>query len=444
LVTRAVLNSIAIEADRVRAAAQTIEEASVLSMVGSTPTYATPTPDNVTDAINLVFDPQNHLATWDAWQSSYTSHFALSVELDDVPPICSRATLAVADGSGTARLRVPFTSTDAGNYYAYLLLKADAGRALTVSFYAGASQVGTATTVAANTTTGWTVVRCSGSLAADTVHTIDVNAGSAPAGYSLRMTGVTVSPLADPGEPFDGDRGLDGYLYEWSSAAHASPSFRHNGVRDFLAMREESAQLSPAPYGLTTEQRRSYLLARFRARNRAWASMFVDLIVALIQSENPDFSESGVRVTDDPVASTMAVEIAYSPSGRLVDRVTQLVAATKPLHIGLPAGIVWGAFLAGPDMLETTLAGAQNIDGPAATANVASSAGWPASGYFEVNGTQYSYSGTGSGTFTGVARLTSAPTGWDGVWSNGAGGSQADASLVRQIIYAYGQAGEPL
>lgn len=446
VVTRAVLNSFATEADRLRAAAASVRDGAIPSEAAFLPTYVTPTQYSVVDTTNLVLDPQNHLKAWEAWQGSYTSRFALTADLEDVPPRYERSTLATGLGGGTTRLRIPFMSTDAGTYYGYVLLKADGGSSLAVSFYQGSTQVGTVTTVAANSAIGWTVVKVVGALAAATQYTIDVNAGSVSAGFKLRATGATACALVDPGESFDGDRALDGpYLYSWASAAHQSQSLRRVPQRDFLAMRELSAGFSPAPVGLTVEQRRTYLLSRVQARGHAWGSMFVDLIVKLIQSEHPSFSPGGVRVVDDAGASTMHVEIAYDPSGRLAARLEQLIEATRPIHLGM-SSIVWGAFTAGPDMKTTTLTGSQNLNGPGATATVAATAGWAASGYFEVNGTQYSYSGIGSGTtFTGVAKLAAAPVGWRGTgWSNGSGGSQAGASLVRQIDYAYGQAGEPL
>lgn len=441
---RAIVQAIGAEADRLRASMVELTDSAVPVLLDRIDTHGKPNETGMADATNLVNDPQFFKS------GSYTvAAGALAATDIDLPPRWSRAAVATADASGTVRLRTSAATGAAGTYYWYALVKSTYTGSSAVSVALRATAGGTVlseVTLLAKTR-GWLLVGGSYDCAASTAYWIEIAGTSPTNGDQLWMTGATLC-LGDPGEAFCGDFATDQrHYYEWSGARNSSSSVRRTTEWDAIMAREKAADVNISPVGLTEAQRADYLLRRNQARRKPWGSKFRELLAFYIQADDPTFTVNGVRVVENFAAYSFRVELDYAEEGLLADRVAKLIEDIKPAHLSVSEQR-WGTFLAAPRPAQTTLNGAQNLDGPGATATVAATAGFLSGGtrYFEVNGTQYSYTAIGSGTtFTGVQKLAAAPTGWTGTsWANGAGGSQANGSIVRQIDYAYGQAGEPV
>ena len=153
----------------------------------------------------------------------------------------------------------------------------------------------------------------------------------------------------DP-EPFTGDLATtDQYTYDWAGARHSSRSRRYGRHFNLLAQREREAGFSVDPVGMSHAQRATYVLSRWQARHRPWAETFTRLIAIVIQSgtgADLESIEENLRVVEDIPSYSFTVEVPYSPSGVLAERIRKLVADIHPAHlnINLDTAIIWGSF----------------------------------------------------------------------------------------------------
>ena len=440
---QAYIAAIASEADRIRASMVGLRDSAVPALLADYDTQGKPNETGIVDAVNLCENPQ--FGTSSGWSASAGT---LAGGDTDLPPRWSRCGIVTADASGTVRIDAAATASVTATHYWYALVKSTYTGSSPISVALRATAGGTILSEVqlAAGTRGWVLAGGSYALTAGSTYYVEAAGPSPVAGNQLFLTGITLC-AADPGEAFCGDFATDPrHHYSWRGARNGSASVRRSSYWGAVEARERAADVNISPAGLTPAQRAQYLLIRNQARRKPWGSTFRDLVAFLIQEDDESFTINGIRIVEDFPAYAFRVEIAYSAAGLLADRVAKLIDDIAPAHLQLTE-IRWGAFLASPNQAQTTLTGAQNLDGPGATATVAATAGFTAGpAYFEVNGTQYSYTAIGSGTtFTGVQKLSGAPTGWTAAsWTNGAGGSQGNGSIVRQIDYAYGQAGEPL
>lgn len=155
----------------------------------------------------------------------------------------------------------------------------------------------------------------------------------------------------DP-EPFSGDlETTRRYTYAWRGARNQSRSRRYGNHLNLLALREQEAGFSVDPEGMTHAQRQTYVLARWHARRKPWQTIFVHLIAMVIQSETggslPEI-EGAIRIIEDFSHYAFKVEIPYSATGVLTDRIKRLVEAIHPAHLNIDvdSDIVWGSFRA--------------------------------------------------------------------------------------------------
>lgn len=153
----------------------------------------------------------------------------------------------------------------------------------------------------------------------------------------------------DP-EPFGGDLATtDQYAYDWAGARHHSRSRRFGRAFPLQNLREQEANFSVEPEGLTHAQRQTYLLARWQARRKPWASTFTHLIAVVIASdtgESVENIEDAIRVIEDFEHYSFKVELPYSETGVVADRIKRLIEGIKPAHlnVNVSTGITWGTF----------------------------------------------------------------------------------------------------
>jgi hypothetical protein len=194
-------------------------------------------------------------------------------------------------------------------------------------------------------------------------HRLEFLASEAEAGKMAFMTGATVvagsfaahrhepTGVPDP-EPFSGDLATtDRYTYDWAGARHHSRSRRYGDHFNLLAMREQEAGFSVDPGGMSHAQRQTYVLARWQARRKPWATTFVRLIAIVISSETGEDVEEielSIRVIEDFAHYSFKLEIPYSPVGVLTDRIKRLVEDIHPAHLNIDVDtdITWGSFRA--------------------------------------------------------------------------------------------------
>ena len=212
---------------------------------------------------------------------------------------------------------------------------------------------------------GWVLVGGPAALQAGAIYRIEISTrGPVEAGSGdLWMTGATLvagPPIhppqvpadfadLDPRGPFNGSmEAEDDFGYAWSGAAHGSPSVRIPREVDMLALREREAGVDAVAVDLSVDQRRTFLVARRKARNHGSGEGFVTLIGDLIRTEDPSFQDTSIRVIEDYASGSMNVVIGYSPTGLMRDRVVRLIGEIKPSGLGFDENsITWGTFRAG-------------------------------------------------------------------------------------------------
>lgn len=149
----------------------------------------------------------------------------------------------------------------------------------------------------------------------------------------LTLTGCTLAQGGDPGGPFCGTTPwVQAAAFAWDGAPDGSASRLHTTELDAIALREAEAGLDVDPAGLTDDQRVLYLIKRRQARHQGGAKTLVDLIVALIQTEDPGFTSAQVRIVREYETRTFSVQIVnYNTSRVLAERVQRLVEQLHPL-----------------------------------------------------------------------------------------------------------------
>jgi hypothetical protein len=210
---------------------------------------------------------------------------------------------------------------------------------------------------------GWVLIALQGTTAkieSVAVRLTRTGASVLPGATALGMTGVTFVTEKDPGGPFSGNYDDEpAFAYRWeatvsSGARNQSRTIRYGQQFDLVALDEQQSGVSLAPLGLTVEQRALFLRQRFLARHQPGAAVFKQLIVELLQTEDPSVDQSLVQVQVNPTSfardglppRSFAVSMAYTPSGALAARLQQQVEQTAPLHLAFQ-GISYGAFQAG-------------------------------------------------------------------------------------------------
>ena len=218
-------------------------------------------------------------------------------------------------------------------------------------------------------TAGWLLVGGAAQLQPGAAYEIliESQSSSPAAGTKVAMTGATVAQGADPGGPFSGGNPArsdaattevpqrKSVHFAWDGAAQGSRSRMHTTTLDVIALREAEAGLDINPVGLSDAQRALYLLKRRQARHNGGASSLVDLIVALIQTEDPTFTASRVKIVRDYGNRTFSVQIVnYNTTRVLAERVERMINSLRPLamnfvgvSIGWPIAELEAAFAGG-------------------------------------------------------------------------------------------------
>jgi hypothetical protein len=316
----------------------------------------TPNENNMIEGINLVTDPcaQGPRTIWTAFNGAS----APVLVKDDLPPrLTGAAQVKAAAGATALKVICAFTTEEAGVYWYYAMVRTDSDGVGASDMNcrleaSGGVPIGTDNFMQPASARGWVLGRGSATLAAATTYYVVgvLSANAVQVGQMIRMTAATVCQDTDPGEPFWGDLALtENYAYAWQGAGNASRSIRYGKKVDMLALLEREAELGEVPVGMTDEQRQAYLLSRYKARNKSSGQSFQEGIVDLIKIHDPSFNTAQVRVRPNVPARTLRVEIAYSPTAVMADRVKRLIVATKPAGLKLDpdTDIVWGGFQAG-------------------------------------------------------------------------------------------------
>ena len=337
------MNAIALEGDRLERAAESIAEGAIYGRLSDLLVEGAPSQALKVSATNLVYDPQG-LGDQSKWSAGGGT---LAARDSGVPKPWLRQMVATWT-SGTLAPQVVFTADRSGTCWWYALVRTSAtSGSLNVRLRENFGALNVVSNVAVPLSSGWTLVKGSGPVTLGQAYRIEASiATPGPAGAELALTGATACTDADPGEPFSGDFPVTaGYGYLWRGGRNAGPSERRGPYFDLLSLREQEAGLNVNPAGLTVDQRSAYLLLRKQARHHPYGETFINLIVALVQQENPNFTAAGVRVVEDFRHYAFSVQIAYSPSGVLADRITRLIGEIQPCHLKL-TGISWGTFQA--------------------------------------------------------------------------------------------------
>jgi hypothetical protein len=353
LLMRQALNALANEAQRVRDAAEGFGLAAIPALTDVVALQAGPSRRAIIDAVNTVLDPMGYGNTdWSA------AGGGISVDEVDVPPGWTRARVAIGTGGTAPSLDVRFTPVAGDNFW-YALVKT-AALAVDASVQLQRVSDGVAmsdvTIPAGVGLTGWTLVGATATLAGVPYRLrLKANA-NVGAGTRLAMTGATVVQGVEPAEPFSGaSPQTRNFTYGWRGAAHGSPSLRYTTQLDALSLWELEHQLGPEPTGWNREQRRDYLMRRFEARGKPWSSKYVELLVAVAQSDLPDFPDDGVRVLEDHPSYAFTVSISYPPDGKMRPRLEQLAYDLSPAHLKLTSVSFGTGFRAGISQAGDTI-----------------------------------------------------------------------------------------
>lgn len=376
---KAILNAHALEHDRIRNAAAQIATNGPLINRGLI-TVPSPSEACVIDAINLVADPQG------LGGLNWTSVPAGAIRTLTGGPgqwaVFMRATATAAQLSVT---KTPTAVIAAGHpFYAYLLIRA-VHAPVTITAKGVTSAVTYATLTLTTLAGGWQLVSLTGVIGAASEQVgLTVSAASVVAGDTLDVTGVTVCQDTDPGAPFSGD--LDdefNYAYRWASGRNNSLSRRHTTSYDVLAVAEGEAGIDIDAMGLSTGQRQGYLTQRFQARYQpelgdpehdilsgapsaaqvaadnatGWLTGFKQQIGDVIRADGGHYDDNRTTVFVNAPGRSFTVQIAYSASGPLIDRINRLIMDIKPGHLAFdPAsGLTAGGFLADVGQTDSTL-----------------------------------------------------------------------------------------
>jgi hypothetical protein len=175
---------------------------------------------------------------------------------------------------------------------------------------------------------------------------------------------VTICRDGDPSEPFSGDSPdaqkdpnaddledpddianvLGNHAYTWVGPRANSQSIQCGRQLDALAVAEAEAHLDTAPLGQSVAVRRAYLQLRHEARHRPWGETYIELLAALIRTEQPEFRPRFIRVIENIRERSFALEIHGSAPAVLEARVKRLAGEIQPAHLALES-ITWGNFL---------------------------------------------------------------------------------------------------
>jgi hypothetical protein len=349
-VSRMVMQTIALEAERFRDA---VEDASGLLMPywsnEELQLRGTPSSAAEVDATNLMVDPFGRGGSWGSYWAA-TNGTLSQVQVTDLTYHQYAVRADVTATPGALSVRAIFDLAEAGDYWWYAFAKSN-GASCTCRLrrVAGNVTIGSSTTLTGSIE-GWVMIGGDAAITTTGSHEIELTKGTTAAGQWVQMTAPTICLGTDPGGPFTGDSPVSSnYAYSWSGPRWNSTSRRHRGALDVMALMEREHGLSIKPSGTTLAQRQAYLRSRHQARRQPWGSTFKDLIVKLIQADDPTFTASGVRVAEDWSDYSFQVEIAYAPTGVLVDRVKQLIVDTKPAHLKFDpeTDITWGSFIVG-------------------------------------------------------------------------------------------------
>ncbi len=310
-------------------------------------------------------------------QATLTVGTARPVPTGPPPPQWPGFMRATAVGTNLALVKSPPYVFAAGTQlYAYMLLRTTVpGLSLIINGVTTATRY--ANVFLTTTPGGWVLARVTATIGA-TAEAVTLTAQTrsvASAGDTLDMTGVTLCAGVDPGGPFSGD--LDdefNYAYRWASSSgrNASPSHRHTTQYDLLAVAEGEAGIDIGAQGLSIVQRQKYLAQRFQARYQpslgdsahdtsgavvpTWLTGFKAQIGDVIRADGTSYDDNRTTVFVNAAARSFTVQIAYSASGPLIDRIIRLIMDIKPAHLGFdPAsGLTAGAFLADVGQTDTT------------------------------------------------------------------------------------------
>jgi hypothetical protein len=259
----------------------------------------------------------------------------------------------VTGGTGTWAIGTPVTRTRITMWWYALVRAEQAWQAVLRDDYNSSAVYATVALPA--TQAGWVIV--GGAFSGQQYGRYRIwleTPANATATLALYLTGATVAEgSTDPGGPFDGSMpASQGYLIDWAGASNGSSSRRHTTLLDLVALREAEGGLDVDPSGMTLEQRRAYLIKRRQARHHPDAAVLVDLIVSLIQTENPGFGTGDVRIQRDYVNQAFGVKINYSPTGVLANRVQRLIESQRPRGITF-TGVTWGSFVLDQSLLDS-------------------------------------------------------------------------------------------
>jgi hypothetical protein len=347
---RAILNSMAQEEQRIRQQSDAIAAMASLAQASLMPLYGNPAlpngdprPGTVVQATNEVLDPQGLQGVGSSsW--SVTGGALLPIDIAPEGWIRTMALVAAGGAIGTITAHAGAALAAAGPAWAYALVSSDVAGTIRLKGVTSGTSYETRSVIAG---AGWTLyVFSTPAAVAEGLEIVLASSANMTAGQRLRMTGVTVCYDADPGEPFSGDS-LAENAYAWQGPRSASRSIRYGTEIDIVAMLEQQAQLDVKPSGQSPLQRRAYMLQRFKARHRPYGSTFIELIAGFIQFDNPSFTTAGVRVVENFAEYSFSLEIDYSPTALLGERVARLVAEIQPCHLAHTA-TAFGNFILSP------------------------------------------------------------------------------------------------
>jgi hypothetical protein len=204
---------------------------------------------------------------------------------------------------------------------------------------------------------GWMMVPLSGTTAKQESVAIrlTLEAAYTPSSskdFSLAMTGATLVTEKDPEGPFSGNYSDEpAFAYRWAGARNQSRTTRYGRQFDVVALSEQQSGLSLAPLGLSVEQRALFLRQRFLARHQPAGQVFAQLILELLQTEDPTLLQSVVHVQRNATSiagnnglppRSFAVVIDYTPSAALQQRLIFEIGQTAPLHLAFE-GVTYGS-----------------------------------------------------------------------------------------------------
>jgi hypothetical protein len=374
---KAILNAHALEHDRIRQAAWQIVSNAPLAARGLI-TVPTPSAACVYDAVNLVTDPEGLGAL--NWTSAPAGPVLMTTGGPGAWAAFMRST---AVGTTLALTQQPAAPLTAGSrFYAYWLVRAtrSSGVAQVTVSAVGVTSTTTYATATLTLPGGWSLVRLTGVIGASAEAVLLRSTAIAPvAGNTLDMTGVTLCQGVDPGVTPDEFN----YVYRWVGVRNGSLTRRYTTLYDALAVAEGEADIGIAALGLTTSQRQGYLTQRFQARHQpqlgdpqhdtlsgvatpaqvavdnanGWLTGFKQQIGDVIRADGTPYDDNRTTVFVNAPARSFTVQIAYSASGPLINRLNRLILDIKPGHLNYTSvsGLTAGGFLADSGQVGVTL-----------------------------------------------------------------------------------------